>query len=407
MSEFSSSFHIRTKSAAKTERNLWQAKMAGLVFGPANGWLTFVPYPGCPGLPDGEDPVGSAQVLAAATGEAVLYFQFAEDHGWSLALVQQPEGSPATFSCAWDREPPVLHDDFDRSMLKGIVATSDVEPFLVNVGPGDGGTPKAHGFAERLGLPAYRWLSPDYVEKNTQHFIDDGARKLGRKAAKTATTKLPPPTRIALPKPALTAREALELLTSTIKWVRPPWTLRSISGNSEQVWHFTYYNAGRREGVQGYFHSNGSAGFQSLGHDPPEISAEDLAEWRENPDYADLVKQIEADIAAPPLPTALPDQWLDSSQALAIARSIERPGELGAGALYYHLTLQWHPGPVACWDVGASADYTVSRVRWSVRLDAQTGKILREVMSKPGEGRESWEIRPWRERIDGGPWQDI
>lgn len=59
------------------------------------------------------------------------------------------------------------------------------------------------------------------------------------------------------------------------------------------------------------------------------------------------------------------------------------------------------------WDVGASADYTVSRVRWSVRLDAQTGKILREVMSKPGEGRESWEIRPWRERIDGGPWQDI
>lgn len=204
-------------------------------------------------------------------GEAVLYFQFAEDHGWSLALVQQPEGSPATFSCAWDREPPVLHDDFDRSMLKGIVATSDVEPFLVNVGPGDGGTPKAHGFAERLGLPAYRWLSPDYVEKNTQHFIDDGARKLGRKAAKTATTKLPPPTRIALPKPALTAREALELLTSTIKWVRPPWTLRSISGNSEQVWHFTYYNAGRREGVQGYFHSNGSAGFQSLGHDPPRF----------------------------------------------------------------------------------------------------------------------------------------
>jgi hypothetical protein len=86
MSEFSCSFHIRTHNAAETEAALGRARMSGLVFGPANGWLTFVPYPRSEGLPDACDD--HAVAIAIATGQTVLQFQFAEDHGWFVALVR-------------------------------------------------------------------------------------------------------------------------------------------------------------------------------------------------------------------------------------------------------------------------------------------------------------------------------
>lgn len=46
MSEFSISFHIRVDDRTDVEALLLGAKLSGLVFGPANGWLTFVPYGG-------------------------------------------------------------------------------------------------------------------------------------------------------------------------------------------------------------------------------------------------------------------------------------------------------------------------------------------------------------------------
>lgn len=46
MSEFSISFHIRANDSDDVEARFLRAKLSGLVFGPANGWLTFVPYGG-------------------------------------------------------------------------------------------------------------------------------------------------------------------------------------------------------------------------------------------------------------------------------------------------------------------------------------------------------------------------
>jgi hypothetical protein len=103
----------------------------------------------------------------------------------------------------------------------------------------DDGTLHAHGFAERLGLPAYRWLSPDYVEKDTQHFINAGARKMGRRPAKPATTKLPAPRKLDLPKPGLTAREALMQLKPMLKWCRPPCTLKHAANPKRPAHRFT------------------------------------------------------------------------------------------------------------------------------------------------------------------------
>ena len=118
MSEFNSRFHIRTNSAPKTEQSLGKANFSGLVFGPANGWLTFVPYPHSEGLPDVNDRIGTAIAIALATEKTVLLFKYAADHVCSFALVK-PDQS-AGFACAWDQDPPAIHDDFGRSALDGI-----------------------------------------------------------------------------------------------------------------------------------------------------------------------------------------------------------------------------------------------------------------------------------------------
>lgn len=196
MSEFSSSFHIRTTDAALAERRLVAAKISGLAFGPANGWLTFVPYANSRGF-DARDPVGAATALANATGSFVLQFTYAEDHVWLLALVR-PGEPVSTFVSSWDPQPRIERDHLDLTVLDDIVPRSQIESFLVPGRNTPDGAPRAYGFAQALSLPAFRWLSPDLVEADTKHFLKNGERRVGRKRA-DKRSKLPPPTRLAKP----------------------------------------------------------------------------------------------------------------------------------------------------------------------------------------------------------------
>jgi hypothetical protein len=201
------------------------------------------------------------------------------------------------------------------------------------------------------------------------------------------------------------------LLKPTMKWCRPPWALRSVSGSSRQGWDFRFYNPNLRETVRGYLFSNGNAGFKSLGHGPEPISDEEmdrrLAVWRTDPSCAELVRQVEADRLAPPLPTALPDQWLDSNEVLAIAETVQPPEELDEISSDRYVSLDCGQDPVARWRILVRSTDSINRVSWSIELDAQKGDLLREVLSRPGEGSKSWIIFPWRERIPGGPWRDL
>jgi hypothetical protein len=422
VSEFSSSFHIRTTSPTDTEWRLREAKLSGLVFGPKNGWLTFVPYRDTDGITGSHDDAGTANAIAATTGETVLYFQFAQDHGWSVAMVK-PGQFLGLFSCAWDHEPIAVHDNLDRQVLEEIVHAPSLEQFLRETEPSVNKTPLAFGFAEAIGLPAYRWLSPRYIEKHTQHYVDAGARKIGRKPAPAPTTALPSPVKLELPKADLTAREALALLLPIMTWCRPPWTLRMVSGSSRQGWDFRYFNPVLRETVQSYLFPNGNAGCRSLGRAPAEISiskeeiAQRIAAMRSDPKFASMlddpelakaVKEIESGEAAPPMPTALPDQWLDSDKILAIADGLQPPDELGSISLIRSLSLECSRDPPARWRVRSMAENrNINKLDWTIEFDAQTGKLLREVLSRPGKGRESWIIRPWRERTEGGSWRDL
>jgi hypothetical protein len=298
-----------------------------------------------------------------------------------------------------------------------------LERFLTETEPSVNKTPLAFGFAEAIGLPAYRWLSPRYIEKDTQRHVDAGARKIGRKPAPAPTTALPSPVKLDLPKTDLTAREALALLVPIMTWCRPPWALQAASGSSRQGWDFRYFNPVLRETVQSYLSPNGNAGCRSLGRAPAEISvskeeiAQRLAAMRSDPKFASMlddpelakvVKEIESGETAPPMPIALPDLWLDSDKILALADGLQPPEEVGSISLIRFLSLECGQDPPARWSVSSIAENSdINKLHWKMEFNAQTGELLREVLSRPGKGRESWIIKPWRERIEGGSWRDL
>lgn len=121
-----------------------------------------------------------------------------------------------------------------------------------------------------------------------------------------------------------------------------------------------------------------------------------------------LVHKIEQMIKLPER-TALPEHWLDSPEASAIAQSLEPPSELATVALRRTLFLNWHRwNPEPRWEVncGATAN-DQERPAWIIEIDAVTGTVLREELRRSGTGEHSWKMVSWRERIGAGPWQDI
>jgi hypothetical protein len=212
MSEFSVSYHVRAADSRGVLKRLRDAKHSGIVFGPANGWLTFVPYMDSAKYRNADEP-SFAEQLSRLTGLAALHYRYAEDHGWSFALAR-PDVPLVQFACWWDPAPVVERDQFDPLALAPIVGSDVLEPLLrpfdqeqaARVQP-------SYRFAELLGLPAYKWLSPELAQDHTQELLDQGGRKLGTKPSGAARRfRLPSNRQIALREPYLSAREALDLI---------------------------------------------------------------------------------------------------------------------------------------------------------------------------------------------------
>ena len=77
------------------QKQLRQAKAAGIVFGPANGWLTFVPYAGLAAYRSAGE-ARFADYLSKLTGLPVLYYCYAEIRqlraGYALRVRQEATG---------------------------------------------------------------------------------------------------------------------------------------------------------------------------------------------------------------------------------------------------------------------------------------------------------------------------
>lgn len=179
MSEFSESYHIKTDIPDETLRRLVDAGLSGLVFPPASGWLTFVPY----GLSEFPFSGAGTQPILGAVDQPVLWYVYAEDHGWQFALLQ-PGHDPTGFECWWDPEPSSDRSFLNIDALIAVMPRSDraseVDDILRTMTMEEAvDDPPGPRFAALLGLPSYSWLSESYAQSDPSPFLRSGARVIG------------------------------------------------------------------------------------------------------------------------------------------------------------------------------------------------------------------------------------
>lgn len=383
MSEFSASYHIRVGEGADAQKALRQAKIGGVVFGPANGWLSLVPYAGLASYRSAGE-ARFADYLAKLTGLPVLYYCYAEDHGWSFALAGK-ERPLVQFACWWDPHSAVEREQFDPLALAPFVATEALEPLLRAFDHEEAMRAQpAYRFGELLGLPAYQWLSPDLAQNDTQDLLDRGGRKLGAKPASAAARfQLPPNRKITFPEPAPSAREALNLITPFMAQFKPPWTLTMVSTygsavpDGRGVWQVRWRYGDSADMVQAVLMDDGRLLF----------SADSV------PFYAtdSLMRAMH-----------LPEKWLDSPDITAIMANLPIPSGFDGGrsAAMALRSLNDHPH---LWEVLAAGERgkVGSSSFWAVYIDAVSGEVLAEVLTRKVDGHVTV-----RSRVRGGDWQE-
>ena len=383
MSEFSTSYHIRVGDSHDVQKLLRQAKAAGIVFGPANGWLTFVPYAGLAAYRSAGE-ARFADYLSKLTGLPVLYYCYAEDHGWSFALADSVRPL-VQFACWWDQQPAVERDQFDLLALAPLVATEALEPLLRPFNHEEATLTKpAVRFGELLGLPAYQWISPGLAQDHTQDLLNRAGRKLGAKPASAAVRfQLPPNRKIAFPEPAPTAREALNLITPFMAQFKPPWSLMMVTTwgfdvpEGRGIWKVWWRYGDSGDTVDAVLMNDGRLLFR-----------------------ADSVPSYATDLMAKAI--HLPEKWLDSPHVTAIMADLPIPdgfdgGRMGSMALkslndclHWEIVIAGNRGKV-----GSSSF-------WTVYVDAVSGEVLAEVHTRKVNDQESV-----RQRVRNGDWTDV
>ena len=391
MSEFSESYHIRTDDADAdaVKKRLRNAKVTGITFGPKNDWLTFVPYEELKDYRDAGGSHGLAVRLSHLLNAPVLWYLHAEDHGWAFALAR-PRAPVCRFACWWDPAPGVERDQLELAALTSFAPREAIEPLLreFDIGAAFELRP-AHRFAELLGLPAYKWLSPRLASNHTNDFLDMGGAKLGTKPPSAAEQfQLPPRRKLELPRPDLSAREALGIVRPFAQNLEGEgWCMASLesyggvdrdgrAGNF--AWRFAYAKLGTFAVIHTALSHSGNLSF-SAGIPP-----------------AYLLGALSARLA-------LPDDWLDSTQIADIIAS--EPLAEGLDDKY-SLTMRLWPqeGAPFHWKVTRTGVHHPGLTWQDFEVEASTGRINVETYRRV-ERNQTVEER-WRSRTDGaGEWQ--
>jgi hypothetical protein len=391
LSEFSTSYHIRTTDQRGVQQRLRQAKISGIAFGPANGWLTFVPYANLDALRSSGDPANFAARLSHVLGAQVIHYNYAQDHGWGFTLAEAGR-CISRFACWWDPTPVVERDSVDLEALTPYATRQIIEPLLEPFEPhGESEDSPAYRFAELLGLPAYQWLSPDLAQRHTSDLLAQGGRKIGTKPRDIAEQmRLPPNRRLTLPRSDLSAREALVVVEPFAARFRSPWHLASLFGGGviqddgrndprSGVWRFTYRYADTGKVVHIHLYGMGSLSFEA--YSMPSFTLSNL-------------------LTSVPLP----HDWLDSTEVAPIAVRRETPEGLGEVAPGLSMGLTPRAGMALCWEINRQALRRDSEVRsWTLAIDASDGQVVFEQLGKVFGSS----IVPARQRFRSGEWQDL
>jgi hypothetical protein len=385
MSEFSTSYHIRVGDSHDVQKQLRQAKLSGLVFGPAHGWLTFVPYANLANYRNAEG-ASFAEHLARLTGLAVLHYSYAEDHGWTFALAR-PEGPLVKFACWWEPHPTVERDPFDSGAFASIVPPDAVEPLLRAFDQAEAMREQpAYRFAELLGLPAYKWLSPELAQEQTQDLLDQAGRKLGTKPPSAATRlRLPPDRQLALSQPYLSAREVFDLIAPFMARFKPPWRLTMLSSygfllpDGRGIWQARWRYGDGGDTVQVVLTRDGRLLFRA----------------ETTPSYVTHLLMN---------PVELPERWIDSTDIANIVAGLPVPNGFtwASGGTMTLRSFDDHPH---LWECLISADRNGVEpfVLWTIYVDAVSGDVLAEQLSR----KVDYGIIPARLRLKKGAWVDL
>ena len=171
MSEFSESYHLRSERQDDAVELLRRADLAGFVFKPINGWVTFV-------AEDGSFDADE-RVVTAAGKKTLLHYTSTEDHGWSFTLFA--EGKPVTaYRCAWDSDVEFDDSTYSRAVLVQhipVAKAKDLTEFETHLRPESFdeaiGAEASKLFAEAVGLENFEWLSFDYMDSDYDDTSDD------------------------------------------------------------------------------------------------------------------------------------------------------------------------------------------------------------------------------------------
>lgn len=387
MSEYSISYHLRVGDRRDVQKLLREAKYSGVTFGPANGWLTFVPYADSARYRSADGP-RFANYLCKLTGLAVLHYSYAEDHGWSFALAR-PDCPLVQFACWWDPRPTVERDQFDPLALAPFVASELLEPLLRSFNHTEAFDARpAYRFAELLGLPAYQWLSPELAQNHTHDLLEQGGRKLGTKPRGAATRlRLPPNRKIELPKPYLSAREALNLIAPFMAGFKPPWSLTLLTSQSfllpdgRGIWQARWRYGDSGDMVWVALLKDGRVSFSA--HTVPSYLAHLL------------MKAME-----------LPERWLDSTDIAVIVERLPVPnGFTNKSSLPGIMMLRSFNDHPLAWQIEFSG-YTSSVepfASWTVYIDPVSGDVMAEQLGR----LDGFQIVPARQRVKGGDWENL
>jgi hypothetical protein len=388
VSEFSCSYHIRTDDARDALQRLRKAKISGLAFGPANGWLTFVPYANLAELRGHADSPLFAQRLSRLTGSEVLHYRFAEDHGWMFALAR--EGTIVSqFAGWWDPISSVEREQLDLKALTPLVSAEALEPLLEPFDAGKSAEEQpAYRFADLLGLPAYKWLSPELAQGHTDELLDQGGRKIGTKPPGTdERLRVPPARDIVLPRPDPSAREALAVLEATTTPFRSPWHLASlcsyarINPEGRGDWRFSYRCGDTGDVIHAHLMAEGTKGRVAYGGvSMPYFGLSDVS------------------TAVP-----LPEEWLDSTAIAALV--VRQPVPHGLiRAQLGSLSLTPRQAMPLCWQaLWFTRDRDSEFATWTVEMNATDARVIAESLGR----RHHQYTFTARRRLAGGAWEDL
>lgn len=153
MSEYSESFHLRSKDKNDAAELLKNIGVCGIVFEPTNGWVTVIP----------EGELNSQISSMSSYQGTVLHYMFAEDHVWMTNLFTDGN-TISSFVCAWDPELYIENEFLNTEglskylvqsnsllELESLFLLTDIEEILE--------TNPSYIFAKLLGLVHYQWIA--------------------------------------------------------------------------------------------------------------------------------------------------------------------------------------------------------------------------------------------------------